>query len=263
VVEGCQQYLCEPKNPCDKNPCEKHQRCVMVTPKCELASCPRYKCFGKGSSSVTTCHSIFEDSNKQAKSGVYILTDSDGTAFHAYCDMSVHGGGWMLAFKQSDFGSGHAKPSAKARGAKELLSPEFDSTSHGSLLEYGNPTRFLFTTSVPTNWFTTRGLIVYQDTYYSRIPKLCLYSVPNTDSGAVVSKEWDNSQFKIWDTFNIELMQVTRPEISAITVGTPVKEQHRPQCWMPHCSSDRHGRYQGACQNSTVGEGNWLIFTKP
>lgn len=278
----CPQYRCDPapdasNNPCGDNQCPSNTQCVPYPDvECHYDGCKQYRCqpiILTGSIPVkalkhpATCMDILKRSHNERKSGVYTLTDPiDGVTFQAYCDMVTKGGGWMLAFKQSNFGSGSAKHSTDYRGSSDLLTTRFDGTSQGSLLEYRRPKEMLFRTSVESNWFVTPSLgASYQRWDVTPSSRYCLnFNRPQLKFGKNlhISPEWDRKKQDMWLDADIELMIDNYPTISAVTVGKAVGEQMGPQCLQPHCSTIRHGRYNGKCQDNSIGEGDWLIFVR-
>jgi hypothetical protein len=275
----CIGYRCDPvsdralRNPCLSLPCPPNSRCVPEQEQyCASPPCLPFKCVSLNpftqdfSTAPATCQEIRHRARARRvtlESGVYLLTDpADELVFPAYCDMETDDGGWMLAFKQRDFSSGSAKYDVRYRGASALQTPNLNATARASLMGYGKPTQMLFRTSDKDSWFIVPALDSWQ--YWSIEPsaRTCFYRPYHRAGDVKVSPKWDYSRFDLWLDMAIELMMEVNPLISAITVGKERAFQHLPQCMEPHCSPFRHGRYNGNCTNTAVGEGNWLIFVR-
>jgi len=220
-----------------------------------------------GSRNFSTCRELLVA--QFTKSGVYRLTSAKNPkhSFLAYCDQKTAGGGWMLAFKQSHFQSGSVKHDKSLYGSMPLLSTKFNSSSLGSIFNYHKPKHMLFRSSIRTNWFTTpflrRGRRGYQYWDISPTPRYCYYPKNHPAADITVSKSWNTKKMApLWPDVNIQLMDASHPDISAVTIGRMVFIQKGPDCMEPHCHPDRHGRYNGQCQNGKAGIGNWMIFTR-
>jgi hypothetical protein len=216
------------------------------------------------SSGLITCSmwlAEFKAHNQQVPAqGVFKLRDEKNKDFKGLCDLSTSGGGWMLAFKQSNFASGQITVNRDLMGHAALLDASFNSTTNGSVLDFGKPSQMLFRTSMAANWFVTPSIEKWTAWKIDQTPRHCLDKTTTKDF--TVSPSWDFSKMNLWtNNTSIELMDTYYPTISAVTIGQRVKQQEG-QCYAPHCSEFRHGRYNGVCQNNNKGSGDWSIWVR-
>jgi len=201
--------------------------------------------------------------NQPIKSGVFKLRTAEGQSFDGYCEQNVDNGGWLLAYKQSNFGSGTVMPSASLRGNPSLLNLLFNETMQGSLFDLPH-TSLLFRSAVADNWFVTPAIAKYGEWNITDTPRFCLFR-PLVNTEFRVSPTWNFDALHMWNNASISLMKVAYPTISAVVIGNAVARQSESspaQCLNPQCSPFRHGRYNGQCQNGSSGEGNWQIFVR-
>jgi len=195
-----------------------------------------------------------------AKSGVFELQSVySKKSFKVYCDMETANGGWMLAFKQANYESGSVQFNETLLGAASMSSDWGRlETTYGSLLSYADAKELLFVNAKDTSqWFVTHGLKAYDMWNAPGTSRYCLFRPYSADTEMKSSPK-----LTLWNDANVQLMLNQHPSVSAITVGRFKSAQHAPQCMAPQCSAERHGRYNGNCQNGAVGIGDWRVFVR-
>ncbi len=209
-------------------------------------------CTSQGSG--TACSEILAK-NPAATSGVYDL-DPDGEGgkppFKGWCDMVTDGGGWTLVFKQSNHETSDTILDASLAGSPLLLDEQFGGTTKGSILGlfqydhvmFKGPEQSIILYEKLSTW---ADLVTYSCRDVSLAKHKCLGNI-------------DCTTYK-----HIYLLTGKDPfasTTSAFIVGTFHSSYPNSQCGEVWCSSDKHGRYDGMCQQGPKGIGNWMMFVR-
>ncbi len=204
-----------------------------------------------GKSFYSSCLDVKQFFGDAAKNGVYQI-DPDGPSganapFNVYCDMNIEGGGWTLAYKQSNYGSGILYGNAAgSAGSAPYLSPEFNATTTSGSLTYVVPgTEYMF-------YSNDAQYVILNGRLQSSI------STANCSGKNCVNMQTFTKKSVGFPALTgLKLSMVYDNRASGILFGYS-NTQYTDQPWC----SPYFGRYDGGCVGGGKRQGNWLMFIR-
>lgn len=199
-----------------------------------------------GKNSYISCNEIKQTIGRFASDGVYSI-DPDGAGgsapFNAYCNMTVDGGGWALAYKQYEHASGNITASYPGgAGTAPYLSPIGNlSTPNGSIASKLNAKEYML-------YNTDNKYVVFGNPLGSLVNTSSCYA-----GQACIDVKSKATKSKGFATLNNVILAIMNsPSLSSVVFGTT----NQPWCAIID------GRYNGSCVNGNIGKGNWILYVR-